>query len=321
VPKQRVAIITGGSQGIGRGVAGALALRGFHVALLARRQALLDQAVAEIEASGGSASAWSVDVADVQAVLQVCRAIRESQGVPSVLVHSAGGGGYLSIEETDPAYAVNLMNVRYGSAFVITRAFIDDMLAADDGHIIMIGSGYVWLDHYSVAYTSAMHALHGFARSLKFDLHDTGIHVQWVEPPMIHPVTAYMENNPSAAVRQPTGAVDTAWTIERMVSEIMSDMDKRRFLTAPLLGKIVRLLAPLLRGLVHRILARTTKLPCEGGPVCDYRKQIRAGKMESIRPWEGVSTGPQIAHGNLGPASLRDQSSQISLESLHDLAG
>jgi short-subunit dehydrogenase len=283
----RVAVISGGSQGIGRGVAGGLARRGFHVALLARRQALLDEAVAEIEQEGGSASAWSVDAADPKGVLAVCAAIREQHGPPSVVVHSAGGGGYLSIEETDAEYAVTMMNVRYGSAFVITRAFIDDMLLADEGHIVIIGSSYgAWLDSYAIAYTSAMHALYGLARSLKYDLRDTGIHVQWVEPPMIVPVTAYFENNSSAAARQPGMARHSAWTIERMVARILGDMDRRRFLTAPIAFKLMALFYWLLKLPVLEYLMSTVPPPSGGGPISGWRRQIRAGEMTVARPWE-----------------------------------
>lgn len=88
--KNRVAVITGASSGIGQATAKALAARGAKVAVLARRQERLDALVSEIEKAGGTAAAWSLDVTDKAAVDEVAREVIEKFGRVDIVVNNAG---------------------------------------------------------------------------------------------------------------------------------------------------------------------------------------------------------------------------------------
>ncbi|HEY7061127.1 MAG TPA: SDR family oxidoreductase [Chloroflexota bacterium] len=98
------ALVTGASSGIGRAVALQLAAEGVHVAVSARRAALLDEVAAEARARGVTAVALPADVTDPDAAEQVVAAARRALQGLDVLVNSAGGsssGGVLDVPDAD----------------------------------------------------------------------------------------------------------------------------------------------------------------------------------------------------------------------------
>lgn len=271
----KLAVVAGGGQGIGRALGIALAGKGAHVVLLARRQSVLDEAVQEIRSSGGTATAYAVDLNDLAAVQQVCRDIQSTLGVPDVLVHSAGGGRYLSIEETPNEEAAQMITTRYLSAFWLTREFIAGMIERDSGQIVLVGSSYAWMHNFNVAYKATHHALHGLAEGLRTDLFDTGIHVVWVEPPTLHPPTSFFANNPGSEARLPRYFHRLTMTVDQLVHAIIRGMEQRKGYVAPLSIRITKALYPLFGPLIIRF-TRTQFLPYDqGGPISGWRRQLR----------------------------------------------
>src|SRR5947209_11519513 len=86
----RVALVTGASQGIGRGCALTLAKAGAKVALAARNEEKLEQAVKEIAQAGGEAAAFKIDVADEESIKQGVKTVLEKFGKVEILVNNAG---------------------------------------------------------------------------------------------------------------------------------------------------------------------------------------------------------------------------------------
>src|SRR5580692_7781270 len=86
----RIALVTGASQGIGRAVALELARAGATVALAARNEAKLAEAVAEIETAGGKAAAFALDIASEESIKAAAKAVIERFGKVEILVNCAG---------------------------------------------------------------------------------------------------------------------------------------------------------------------------------------------------------------------------------------
>ena len=86
----RVALVTGASQGIGRACAMRLAKEGAAVAVAARNQGKLDELVSEIKASGGNATAFSLDVSDEEQIKSTFKATLGQFGRIDILVNNAG---------------------------------------------------------------------------------------------------------------------------------------------------------------------------------------------------------------------------------------
>src|SRR5689334_24472023 len=94
----RVALITGGGSGIGRGIADTLAALGAHVVLASRKHERVDAAAAEIRAAGGKASGIAVDVRDPERVQQMVARVHETHGRIDLLVNNAAGNFYAPSE-------------------------------------------------------------------------------------------------------------------------------------------------------------------------------------------------------------------------------
>jgi 3-oxoacyl-[acyl-carrier protein] reductase len=138
--EKRVALVTGGSRGIGAAIVKRLAHDGFHVVAMARSADKLAAVVAEVAAANGSAEALVCDIADAKALAAAVEGVAERLGRIDVLVNNAGitrDGLILRMddEDFDAVIAVNLK-----SAFVTIRAASRPMMRAKGGRIINISS-------------------------------------------------------------------------------------------------------------------------------------------------------------------------------------
>jgi uncharacterized protein len=198
----KIAVVTGASSGMGAAIAKSLAKAGAQLMLLARREEQLKRVAAEIEAAGGKAQVYPVDLANSQAVASVAQQITREVGTPDIIVNNAGAGQWKFIEETSPEEARQMMTLPYFAAFDVTQAFIPDMLKRNTGHIVnisSIASRFVWPG--ATAYTAARWAVRGFSEALRSDLYGTGIAVTLYESAQV--ASPYWENNPGSNERIP----------------------------------------------------------------------------------------------------------------------
>jgi NAD(P)-dependent dehydrogenase (short-subunit alcohol dehydrogenase family) len=136
----RVAVVTGGSSGIGRAIAGALAHAGARVVLVARKDGPLDETVRELRAAGRPAVAVSVDVGDRAALEAATEVMAGEFGEPDILVNAAGINlrppmDSLTLDDWDQTLAVNLT-----APFMLGQRFGPRMAARGWGRIINIAS-------------------------------------------------------------------------------------------------------------------------------------------------------------------------------------
>jgi NAD(P)-dependent dehydrogenase (short-subunit alcohol dehydrogenase family) len=136
----RVAVITGGSSGIGKGIAGALAGAGARVVLLARQAAALDETVSALRAAGSSAGRVCADLSEQGNIRRAADQVAEIFGEPDILISAAGVNPrppltLLTIEDWDRCLAVNLT-----APFLLGQQFGPAMAARGWGRIINVAS-------------------------------------------------------------------------------------------------------------------------------------------------------------------------------------
>jgi short-subunit dehydrogenase len=181
----RVVLVTGASSGIGRATAHTAAEHGYHVVLVARGLAPLEETAQECRDLGAaSARAVPLDVTDASAVRVAVDQINDDLGRIDAVVHSAGVIAYGKFEDvpTDVFDAVIRTNV-IGSANV-SRAVLPLMRERNSGVIVLLGSltGHVAAPFMS-SYTMSKWAVRALARELQIENRDrSGVHVSLVTP-------------------------------------------------------------------------------------------------------------------------------------------
>ena len=182
------AIITGGSSGIGRAVARLFVAEGAHVSILARRQGLLDETIAELEEGRCEPSqrllSRSVDLSSWQQTNGTISELIGDGHVPRYLINAAGycHPGYF--EELPLEAFHSMMDVDYFGTVHPTKAVVPSMIAQGGGHIVNFSSvaGFMAVFGFT-AYSAAKYAIAGFSEALRQEMKPHGIHVSVVYPP------------------------------------------------------------------------------------------------------------------------------------------
>ncbi len=171
------AVITGASRGIGRATALAFARRGLDVALLGKPSHGLEEAADAVRELDVRALAISCDVAVEADVVEAAKHVHAALGVPSVVVHNAGvvhRGA--RIEATSTASWDEVLGVNLRGPFLVTRAFLPSMRAANTGRFIFVGSISSTIGCPGTAsYAASKWGVVGLAKSLAEELRGTGI--------------------------------------------------------------------------------------------------------------------------------------------------
>ena len=183
----RVALVTGASRGIGKGIALAFGRAGLRVAVNYRsREADAAAVVEAIRSEGGEAIAVRADVSQGGDVERLLREVTSAFGAPTILVNNAGILGVLAYDQVDEAEWERVIRTNLTSAFLVTRAVLPGMLKAGFGRIINLSSvaaqtGGATAPHYAASKAGLVGMTHSYAARLA----KTGITVNAIAPALI----------------------------------------------------------------------------------------------------------------------------------------
>jgi 3-oxoacyl-[acyl-carrier protein] reductase len=223
----RIAMVTGASQGIGRACALELAAAGATVVLAARNETKLAEAAREIEAAGGQAAAFALDVASEESIKTGAKAVLAQFGKVEILVNNAGiarDGLMLRMKRADWD---DVLGTNLTGAFLLTQALLSPMLKNRWGRIINISSVVGRSGQAGqVNYAASKAGLIGLTRSMAREVASRGITVNAVAPGYIEtPMTEVLNPEQRAAMMAqiPLGRAGTDAEIAQCVGFLASD--------------------------------------------------------------------------------------------------
>ena len=184
----RNAFISGGSRGIGRAIALALAADGADVAINYRRDGEAALAtVREITAMGRRSSAFAASVDDADACAAMCTTVLEEFGPIDLLVHNAGiASRGQTVVKTELAEVERNWRTHTLAGFILAQHFVPGMRDADRGDVVMISSvATTHMQAGGAPYTMAKAGLEALAMTLAKEERRNGIHVNVVAPGLV----------------------------------------------------------------------------------------------------------------------------------------
>lgn len=199
--KGRVALVTGASRGLGKGIALALAPAGVRLALVGRDLEQLNATAAQARSHGTEAEIFPTDVSDEQQVLELERNVLGKFGPVDILVNNAG----INIRKFCVDYTLaewrSVIDTNLTGVFLLCRSFVPHMKGRGYGRILNLTSimGHISFPQRT-AYSASKSGLLGFTRALALELAQEGITVVAISPgPFATEMTVPLINDPVKA--------------------------------------------------------------------------------------------------------------------------
>jgi len=193
------AVVTGGSSGIGEGFARFFVTEGADVALVARNEERLRRVAASLESLRPHARVltFSADVRRWEAVEPMARSVLDAFGGVDILVNSAGLGIWRTVAEMTPEEWNTVIETNLTGTFLVTHAFLPNMLERGKGHILNLSSvaGKIGFATGS-AYCASKWGVLGFTRALAAEVRERGIRVDALCPGTVN---TPFRNSPAAS--------------------------------------------------------------------------------------------------------------------------
>ena len=223
-----VALVTGGTSGIGAAFARLLAARGYDLVLVARSRDRLDEMAAELRASGRSVEVLPADLADRNAVARVVERLSDPDSPIDLLVNNAGFGIHASLLDADVSEFDRGFEVMCRSVFVLSGAAARGMVHRGSGRIVNVSStaGFLTMGSYS----SIKAWVTSYTESLAVELRGTGVGVTALCPGWVR-----TEFHDRAGIRS-SSIPNFMWLdAEQLVSAALRDVDRGTVISIPTL--------------------------------------------------------------------------------------
>ena len=182
------AFITGATSGIGLAAAKALAQKGYDLAIAARNESKLEEVKTEIKKEYPvKVETYVLDVRDGEAIKKVTKKCLENWGAPDILLNDAGlARGLEPYGETLPEDIVQMIDTNIKGLFLVTRAFLPEMVKRNSGHIVNMGSTAGLYAYAGAAvYCATKAAVKTFSDGIRIDVIDSDIKVTTVQPGIV----------------------------------------------------------------------------------------------------------------------------------------
>ena len=223
-----VALVTGGTSGIGAAFARLLAARGYDLVLVARSMDRLDEMAAELRASGRSVEVLPADLADRNAVARVVERLSDPDRPIDLLVNNAGFGIHASLLDADVSEFDRGFEVMCRTVFVLSGAAARGMVHRGSGRIVNVSStaGFLTMGSYS----SIKAWVTSYTESLAVELRGTGVSVTALCPGWVR-----TEFHDRAGIRS-SSIPNFMWLdAEQLVSAALRDVDRGTVISIPTL--------------------------------------------------------------------------------------
>ncbi len=260
----KVALVTGGSSGIGRAVALQLAAAGARVIIVARDRERLELVRGELAATGAQVSAYASDLADPEASQGFLTSVLADHGHVDILVNNAGRSIRRGIDATYQRLHdyERLMRINYFAAVRVTLGLLPAMVARGGGHVVCVSSiGVLTNATRFAAYNASKAALEAFARCASGEYADRGVRFTVVNLPLVRTrMVAPTKLYDGFALLEPDQAAD-------MVCEALVTRPERLAAGLGTLGQLTEAIAPWLgRAINSESFALFPDSEAAGGP-------------------------------------------------------
>ena len=270
-------IITGGSSGIGRATARLLTRRGAHVSIIARRQELLDETLAELEPLRENPAqrfrATSADVTDWEQTQEAIAALTAGGYPPDVLVNAAGFAHPGYFEELPLEIFRNTMDVDFFGTLHPIKAALPTMMERCSGHIVNFSSvaGFLAVFGYT-AYGAAKFAVRGFSDVLRQEMKPYSIHVSVIFPPDTDTPQLHYENQFKPLETHRIAGAAKALTADQVAQALVRGIERRQVYILPSLDAWLYFLlsngfSGLFRWYFDRVIAKARREREARGPM------------------------------------------------------
>jgi len=218
----KVALVTGGSRGIGWAISRALAAAGAHVVINGRDAAALEARVAELKSEGLAGSAAAFDVGDEADIVRAVQQIVERHGHLDIAVANAGINHRVPLTEFATADFQRVFDVNLNSYFVLAREAARPMIRQHCGRIIVVASMMGQIARPGIAaYVASKGAAAALTKALAVELGEHGITCNAICPGFTRTdMTQIMQDNPDIATWVESRTPLRRWADPREVASV-----------------------------------------------------------------------------------------------------